>query len=176
MSYLDLRDKQSIVAYIQRLLRDLDFFGNGSSPYVINGIYTDETKNAVREFQEAYELEPTGLVDYDTWELLNYIHRTELENQMGARPVMLVPSSRPFLIEPYAVDDIMYVIQYMLNQVSTVYDELGEISLTGVFDDETQNAIRIFKRKNLLDDEPIIDAKALNALFTEYEAIISSGK
>lgn len=173
MSYYDLRNEEAAIMYIQRMLRDLDYFNNGTASYLINGIYSEETRNAVRDFQDAYELEPTGIVDYETWELLNYIHKTEMKNQAGVNPVRLASNSKPFLIEPFATDDIIYVIQYMINQLSRVYDEIGEIELTGAYDKETQEAIRIFKRKNLISEGPYIDAITLNALFKEYEAIIS---
>ena len=61
----------------------------------------------------------------------------------------------------------------MLTQISSLYDELEAVEITGLYDEETQDAIRIFKRKNLIDDTPIIDAATLNLLFDEYEYVIS---
>ncbi len=173
MSYFDLRNEENAIMYIQRMLRDLDYFNNDTASFTIDGVYSDRTRRAVYEFQEAYELEPTGIVDYETWQLLNYIHKSELENQNGARAVKIVSNTKPFIIEPDTEDDIIYVIQYMLTQISTHHDELVDVKINGIYDLETQEAIMSFKRKNLIDPSPVIDAATLNLLFDEYEAVIS---
>ena len=59
MSYFDLRNEENAIMYIQRMLRDLDYFSNDTSSITVDGIYSDRTRNAVKEFQEAYELDAT---------------------------------------------------------------------------------------------------------------------
>ena len=45
-----------------------------------------------------------------------------------------------------------------------------------VYDESTQNAIKIFQRKNLLNDTGIIDANTFNRLADAYEEINSRGQ
>ena len=61
----------------------------------------------------------------------------------------------------------------MYNTLSRDYTELEGIVLNGIYDENTQNAIKIFQRKNMLDDTGIIDATTFNRLADAYEEINS---
>lgn len=172
MAYIDLTDQSIAIMQIQRILRDLELLENEYSSVPLSGVYENETRGAVAEFQSKYGLEPTGIVDYDTWELLHSVHYSTRFDRGGIRKVQLVPKRGEFAIHQNQRDDILYVIQYMLSQISIHYDGFGEIAFTGIFDEPTQNAIAEFQRKNLLDSNGIIDASTLEALFDEYEAVI----
>ena len=68
---------------------------------------------------------------------------------------------------------MLYVIQYMLSEISLNDEAMGKIEMTGVYDIPTVNAVRRFKRRNLMDDNPLLDVMTLNRIFDEYEASIS---
>ena len=65
----------------------------------------------------------------------------------------------------------MYVIQHMLEVISRDYEEFENIELNGIYDVNTQNAIKAFQRKNLLDATGVIDATTFNYLADAYESI-----
>ena len=83
-----------------------------------------------------------------------------------------MPSNTDFAILPNEINDLVFVIQYMLLTISPNHDELGNQKFTGVYDAQTVDAIRSFQRKNLLDDNGIIDGATLEALFDEYESAL----
>ena len=60
----------------------------------------------------------------------------------------------------------------MLETISRDYEGII-VELNGIYDKDTQDAIRLFKRKNLLDDTGVIDATTFNRLADEYERINS---
>ncbi len=172
MTYFNSTNNVFAIMQIQRILRDLELLDNEFSSVPISGTYDDETREAVVDFQTKYELEPTGIVDYDTWTLLHLMHKASEFDRRGPRRVRLVPDKPGFAIYPDQIDDIIYVIQYMLSTISVHYDDFGELAFTGIYDSDTQNAIKSFQRKNLLNATGIIDGPTLEALFDEYEGVI----
>jgi peptidoglycan hydrolase-like protein with peptidoglycan-binding domain len=172
MTYFNITSDAYAIMQIQRILRDLELLDNEYSSVPISGAYDSETREAVAEFQSKYELEPTGIVDYDTWSLLHFVHKSSEFERRGPRRVQLVPNKGGFAIYPDQIDDIIYVIQYMLSTVSVHYDDFGELTFTGIYDESTQDAIKAFQRKNLLEPNGIIDGATLEALFDEYEGTI----
>ena len=172
MAFINSTSEELAIIQIQRILRELELLEGDYSAVPLSGVYENETRESVAEFQARYGLEATGIVDYETWELLHRV-RDRLKGELGEiRRVQLIPSKREFLIYPGQRNDILYVIQYMLSQISTQDSSLEAVSYTGVYDKETEDAIRAFQRKRLIDANGIIDAQTLEALFDEYEAII----
>ncbi len=172
MSYINSTDKEMATMQLQRMLRDIELLDNEFSRVPLSGLYENETREAVREFQSKYGLEVTGVVDFDTWTTLNAIHEQTRLERRGVRRVQLVPSGMDFAILPNEANDLVYVIQYMLLTISPNHDELANQKFTGVHDASTVEAIRSFQRKNLLDDSGIIDGVTLEALFDEYESAL----
>ena len=68
---------------------------------------------------------------------------------------------------------MVYVIQYLLNVVSQEYDEIEPLEYTGIYDIPTQEAVKEFQRKSLLEADGIINPSTFNRLATEYERINS---
>ena len=173
MAYFSSLDDEGFVIQIQRILRDLNFIEGGVGRVGTDGVYDEGTRNEVMLFQEKYGLAPTGIVDFETWELLNKVWLVKQENEELARAIYILPRFDKYEIAPYARDNAIFVIQHMLETLSRDYDDFDNIELNGVYDDVTQSAIRSFKRRNLLDDSAIIDAKTFNRLADEYERINS---
>lgn len=172
MTYFDSTDERLAIMQIQRILRDLELLDNEYSSVPISGAFESETRDAVVDFQSKYGLKPTGIVDYETWSLMHLLHHSSRFERHGVRRVQIIPDSPSFVILPGQKDDIVYVIQYMLSQISIHYDDFGVIEFTGIYDEATENAIKAFQRKNLLDENGVIDGATLESLFREYESVI----
>lgn len=176
MALFNALDERNFIVQIQRILRDLSFLDAGNGMIGIDGIYDDGTREAVRIFQEKYGIEPTGIVDSTTWTLLHTVWELKQESAALARAVYILPRFEGYEILPFAKDNVLYVIQHMLEVISTDYEELEGIELNGIYDIKTQNAIKEFQRKNLLDDTGIIDAVTFNRLADAYEQINSQNQ
>ncbi len=176
MALFNALEEKNFIVQIQRILRDLSFMNFNNGMIGIDGIYDDATRNAVREFQKRYGIKETGIVDSETWSLLHTIWEIRQEGNALARAVYVLPRFEGYEIMPGAVDNVLYIIQHMLETISRDYTELEGIVLNGVYDENTQNAIKIFQRKNMLDDTGIIDATTFNRLADAYEEINSRGQ
>lgn len=173
MSYYDISNSTNPTLQIQRILRNLDYLENGSAKVKPDGIYGDDTRMLVTRFQEKYGLNPTGVVNKETWDLLHSIEEARQDASLLAKSVHIFPMFEGYEILPNSKDNIIYVIQHMLNEVLAEYDDYKELSFTGVYDSETQNAIKALQRKALQDANGKIDAKTFNLLADEYERINS---
>ncbi len=176
MSYLDITDEKNFILQIQRMLRDIAYLNYDDSTQGVTGIYDTATRHSVTAFQRDMGLSPTGKVDIETWEILNTVHSSTLNDVSVPRAVHIFPKYSTYEILPESKDSIIYVLQHMLNEISVNDESGGIVEMTGVYDKATQNAIYAFKRRNLMDDTNVIDVDTLNRLFDEYEIIISSSK
>lgn len=176
MALFNALDEKNFIVQIQRILRDLNFLRTQNGMVGIDGIYDEGTREAVREFQKRYGLEATGVVDSATWTLLHTVWEFKAEGEALARAVYILPRFEKYEILPFTKDNVLYVIQHMLEVISTDYEELEGIELNGVYDIKTQNAIKTFQRKNLLDDTGIIDATTFNHLADAYENVNSQNQ
>ena len=173
MAYYNLENERNGIMQIQRLLRDMDYRDSSLARIRINGEYNEETKEAVRSFQEKYDLPTTGVVDYTTWQLLHAIDKAQKESFQLARAVYLLPRSEEYTITPGTQDDVVFVIQYMLNVIGQEIDEIGFLELTGIYDIPTENAIKVLQRKSLIEPNGILDPLTYNRLADQYERINS---
>lgn len=176
MTLFNALDERNFIVQIQRILRDLNFFAMENGLIGIDGIYDNETREAVMQFQEKYGLQPTGVVDSATWALLHTVWELKQESEALARAVYILPRFEGYEILPFAKDNVLYIIQHMLEVISTDYEELEGIELNGIYDAKTQNAIKVFQRKNLLNDTGIIDATTFNRLADAYEQVNSQNQ
>lgn len=173
MNYYDITNSTNPTLQIQRILRKLDYAENGVAKVKPDGIYGDDTRELVTRFQEKYGLEPTGIVDKETWDLLHSIDEARRDASLIAKSVHIFPMFEKYEILPNSKDNIIYVIQHMLNEVLAEHDDFSPLPFTGVYDPATQNAIKVIQRKSLIDSNGKIDAITFNALADEYERINS---
>ncbi|MBO5338309.1 MAG: peptidoglycan-binding protein [Clostridia bacterium] len=173
MSYYDINNSENPTLQVQRILRDLDYFENGVARVKPDGVYGDDTRRLVEDFQKKYGLNPTGVVDKETWDLLHSIDEARRDATRIARAVHIFPMYEKYEILPNSRDNIVYIVQHMLNEILAEHDGFEMIEFTGIYDQPTQNAIKMLQMKSLNDQSQAIDANTFNLLADEYERINS---
>lgn len=173
MAYYNTENNETPILEIQRILRNIEYFGNGQSSIRLTGAYNEETRQGVEAFQEKYGLPVTGTVDGATWQLLQAVNKATQDAQALARAVYILPRIPEYTLYPGVQDDVVYVIQHMINAISQEYDGKAPVKFTGVYDGATENAIKEFQRINLLENTGILDPTTFNRLADEYERINS---
>lgn len=134
-----------------------------------DGIYGENTAEAVRGFQRLHDLEVTGRVDFITWRKLLSEEKTAME--------LLAPLAE---ISPFSVilkdgkvtegdrSDTVMFIKLMLQALSIEYDFPDGISDSKLYDAGTAAAISRFQLIHGLDDTGITDKATWNALARAY--------
>lgn len=173
MAYFNLNEAERSILEIQRILRAIDYFENGTSKIRMTGTYNEETRQGISAFQEKYGLPITGTVDATTWQLLQTIDKSLNEAKALARAIYILPRDPDYTISPGLQNDVVYVIQHMLNVISQEHDGIEPLEFNGIYDTNTENAVKEFQRKSLLESSGIIDSATFNRLADEYERINS---
>lgn len=169
---MDTRDEMAAIREIQENLQIL-YKDGYSLPYVgVDGIYGDATADAVSDFQYAVGIEPTGVVDVDTWTALVAAAR---QAQVRAdESAAIKPFERRLQnneIKMGEISDLVTIIQLMLKTL-TEY-EYGEVVADGFYGDVTENAIIDFQRRNGLEPTGVVDKITWNALARAYNKYVS---
>lgn len=120
-----------------------------------DGSYTKDTKGAVRVFQNAYGIRPTGETDKETHKKI-----TEVFHKFNLKPVSLDIFPKNYILLPNSRGDLVYIIQIMLNMLSRDYENLSEVETDGFYSPQMNEAVIRFKEISDTD-------KDINGIGTE---------
>lgn len=168
---LSVGDYGQPVRSLQYYLNVIAFF-NPSIPSVsADGVFGSDTEAQVRAFEAFYGLTPDGIVDFRTWQLIQQIYDDILASlpegyEQGAAG--LYPG---YNLTPGLANDDVRELQTYLSVVGANYRDIPEVRVTGVFDTQTENAVRRFQELFGLDVTGVVGAPTWDAIAREYNFI-----
>ena len=134
---------------------------DSSIPIVLpSGEFTEEAALAVRAFQQQYGLPVTGEIDGDTWERIVTVYRDLTDR---AVPLILFPSGG-FLLQRGDSGELVQLVQLLMNDAGRYYDNLPVLEITGEFDTQTEEAVKLLQRIAGQPESGILDRKAWDVL------------
>lgn len=140
----DTGDPVRIVQYYLSVIANFD----DAIPAVnIDGVYDDNTKDAVIAFQKKYGLNPDGIVGRDTWNKMTTVYQDTLRNvqsQYLSVSEELYPGR--FLSLGMTGDDVE-TLQKFLKRISAKDPTMPKVEVTGTFDKATQDAVNEVRRR-----------------------------
>lgn len=163
-----------IVSILQYYLSVIAYFNPNLDFAAINGYYGTETENAVREFQNFYGLPVTGEVDVFTWDTITRIYLqilSTLETGYSGQKAKLYPGY--FLSYGMQGEDIRDLQTY-LSVVSRNIPQIGNVEITGIYDDQTRTAILNFQRLFGIPQTGAVGPVTWNDIAREYDNIIEN--
>ena len=165
-------DRKAVVMHIQSLLRNLQIYENKPVTVPVDGIFGSKTTDAVKEFQLANGLLPTGAVDKSTYDLL---YEKSLEADFAAsEPLPLFLFSNGQNVSMGEKSDFVMILQIILNALTVSYDDFTPLELNGVFDRQTEAAVRRFQMRNGLFADGVVNKATWNSLVTNYNKHIKN--
>lgn len=132
------------VRSLQTMLRVIGNDDNIQQTPVPDGIYGEQTKQAVNQFQRNRGIPVTGIVDQNTWERIVAEYQLALVRTLPAEPLQII-------LNPGAVLRLgdeslnLYIIQSILLALSKVYGSVSAPSMTGILDEITAQSIASFQ-------------------------------
>lgn len=150
-------EKQA-VTNLQRYLRQLAYEDSTMTQPPIDGIFDTVTRLALTEFQTKNNLEPTGVADRTTWDLLFKLYLESIAIHSPAHYVSVFPRN-PFGYAIKLGDESFYVValQFMLRELSRDYGDIFNIEPTGKYDSATALAIKNFQLINNIEPTSVTD-------------------
>ena len=145
--------------------------------YPIDGVFGENTEDAVREYQRAFSLTPDGLVGKETWysiqRTFNAVKRlNDLASEgLSREEVELLFNS---FLEEGEVGDEVYELQYLLNVVSEFNNEIPPVTIDGIFGQGTKSAVEAFQRASGLPVNGQVGIQDWDALYRDYVGIINA--
>ena len=168
-------NEQESIRNLQRYLRHLSYFDEEIIPVPIDGIFGSDTEEALRAFQQREGLPPTGRADLETWERLFRAYTDSLAEKQPPRQISHFPQiPENYTVEVGEVQFLVSIIQNALQELSAVYDEIGEVPQTGSYDEATAAATRSFQEINGLPPTGAVDRTTWNAIADAYNRNFAS--
>ena len=107
----------------------------------IDGIYGEETREAIKAFQRLLGIEITGIVDKETYDLL-YEDVVRINNTKNAKSEVYEEDMFPLSIGSFG-HDVALLNTYL--RVLSEYYELGKIPTDDFFSKDTENSVSLMQ-------------------------------
>ena len=164
---------------VRILRRQLDRIGKNypAIPAVgVAPVFDAATENAVKVFQEVFNLAADGVVGKATWykvkDLYNSVKRL---SDVAGEGITIPEAEREFprVLRPGDSGSGVKVVQYYLAFLGFFMEALPSLELTGEFDEATEEAVRIFQSRYDLAADGIVGRDTWNKLRAVYAAVLS---
>lgn len=143
-----------------------------------NVFFTKELEDAVKKFQEIFDLEPTGIVDKATWYKIKYIYNAVKQiSDIYSEGITLDEATLVFSKELKLGEEGNYIrtLNYMLDFISYFNPNIPFSNLSGeVFNEKTENAVKDFQRYYGLLETGIVDRNTWKAILEAFEQTLST--
>ena len=142
-----------------------------------DGNFGVDTEAAVRAFQRIFRLTADGIIGNATWNRVNYIfNAVKRLSELDSEGIRLdeLPKRYEGLLAPGSSGDSVRVIQYYLSVIAAYYDTIPPLVINGVFDEQTETAVRAFQRSFELNDDGIVGRQTWQKMDDVYESIRAS--
>lgn len=144
----------------------------------IDGVFGQETKNAVVAFQRIFNLTPDGVVGKRTWYRISYIYvavkkLAEL-NSEGERP-QYDDNSYPGLLQFGDTGTGVQNLQFYLKTIAAFNPFIPDLAIDGRFGRLTENAVRAFQSYYGLFVDGIVGENTWNRIVGVYLDMTEGG-
>ena len=142
-----------------------------------DGVFSFDTEDAVKKFQETFGLTPDGIVGSATWYRILFLYNAVKRlNELNSEGIALSEVTKQYTGESKLGDVGVEIrnIQYFLNYLSEFYSEIPQIAIDGVFGSETENAVKAFQRLFELPITGTVDLPTYDTLYRTYLGFIDT--
>lgn len=145
-------------------------------PYV-NGIFGAETEQAVKAFQETFDLDPDGIVGSATWFAVERIYAAVKRlNSLNSEGLTFseVSDQFPQTLRLGDANTGVSLLQYQLDLLSVYYDDIPPLTVDGIFGQDTLNAVYAAQAALGLPVDGQVGEATWNAIQNAYLGILET--
>lgn len=143
----------------------------------LEGVFGTQTQDAVRTFQQVFNLNPTGEVDKSTWyRIIQYYNGVKGLAELSGEGVSLSEAAIPFTTQlSEGMSGIpVTTLQYYLSILAYFNGALQPVVRSGYFGPETVQAVERFQRFYGLNPNGIVDTATWNAISKAYTDTVAA--
>lgn len=162
-------NKDVAVRNLQRYLRRLSYSYPSIRKVPIDGIFSEQTVLSLKEFQEEFDLPVTGIADALTWNTL-FDEYLRLKQEDSRLPLPdFFPSAPPnYQTQMGEKHAFITLLQFILNELQIIYDDLPLLSINGIMDEETSKSVSRFQSIHRLPIDGQVNRQTWNRIVQEY--------
>ena len=160
---------------LQRALRRLSYEHDSIPDVVPDGIFGEDTENAVKAFQTQFNLPNTGVVNQTTWDKISEEYENVLDKYTEGRTLAVFPSPF-FVIELDDENEIVLIVQAAIAGLSNRYNNFERAEITGKYGQKDMDNIKTLQQISGLPQTGIVDKNTWDALAQVFESDISKSR
>ena len=164
LSELKEGDSGTAVEQMQNLLTIIAYFDNSIPLPAMNGVFDARTKNSLMAFQTQYGLEPTGVLNRQSANMLLSVYRDTRETAMenGKSVSRLIYPGRAILRGRTGAD--VEDLQSLINRAAAQNAFIPQVAEDGIFGEATETAVKTVQAHEGLDVNGIVGPLTWQAL------------
>ncbi|MBQ9692228.1 MAG: peptidoglycan-binding protein [Clostridia bacterium] len=133
------------VRLVQYFLNYVAAYSTAVPPIAIDGIYGQNTRDAVTAFQRLAGIPETGVIDELTYSVLYDAYRGILNSLPDSQFIGIARPFPGFVVTEGQSGEYVLALQEYLNVIAQTYPQIPEIAADGIFGPATANAVRAFQ-------------------------------
>lgn len=160
-----------------RLNRISDNYPSIPKIAIPDGVFSYDTEDAVRKFQEIFSLTPDGIVGKATWYRTQFIYNAVKRlNELDSEGISLSEVTSQYNDELSLGSRGLDVanVQYFINYMSAFYDTVPPLAIDGIYGPSTEDAVRAVQRTFGLPVTGILDLDTWEILYRTYLGFVST--
>ena len=160
----DESDSGTAVEQMQNLLTIIAYFDNSIPLPAMNGVFDARTKNSLMAFQTQYGLEPTGVLNRQSANMLLSVYRDTraMATENGKSVSRLIYPGRAILRGRTGAD--VEDLQSLINRAAAQNAFIPQVAEDGIFGEATENAVKAVQAHEGLDVNGIVGPLTWQAL------------
>ena len=157
-------DSGTAVEQMQNLLTIIAYFDNSIPLPAMNGVFDARTKNSLMAFQTQYGLEPTGVLNRQSANMLLSVYRDTraMATENGKSVSRLIYPGRAILRGRTGAD--VEDLQSLINRAAAQNAFIPQVAEDGIFGEATENAVKAVQAHEGLDVNGIVGPLTWQAL------------
>ncbi len=165
---LNKGSRDPYVKILQYYLYFLSYF-NLKLPYIsVDGIFGDETRDAVLAFQSLYGLDVDGIVGRDTWDMIQNAYAgvlTSLPDEYRSYSSLLYPG---YIITTGASGKVVEQLQTYLKTIAANNPSIPDVTVDGYYGEETKKAVLAVQKLEGIEQNGQVGVLTWNAIVSLY--------
>lgn len=160
------------VRSLQTMLRVLAEDDRQLLSLIPDGIYGNQTRQAVTAFQRKYGIPATGVVNQETWDRITAEHSPALVRLGPAEPLRLILNPNQ-IIRRGEAHPYLFLVQGMLTALAEIYGSILVPSMSGILDLPTAESLASFQELSALPQTGELDKITWKHLALQYPMAVN---
>ena len=135
------------------------------------GVFNEAMREQVMAFERFYGLNPDGVVDFRTWQLIRQVYNNIRENLPEGYEGSTAALYPGYTLTPGLRNDDVRELQTYLRTIGQNVAAIPTVEVTGYYDPQTENAVAVFQENYGLPVTGAVSALTWDAIAKEYNYI-----